>query len=214
MFGVSGHRYQLLQDSGRGRRFIAVQYALWALVWMLSHLAGGAIVGLGLGWLGTQAPGLVHGTGPLLLGTGLLLGGLHQLQVVSIPMPQVQRQVPRHWLVQFPWSVTAVGYGLQLGAAVTTRIADASTYGALLAALVAGTPEAGATILAVFGVVRALPAVVIGPVAGSVGRAFAWALRLEASERVLARVSGLLLLLAGVAWLIVCWETGPLLTPN
>ena len=40
----------------------------------------------------------------------LLLGGLYHLGLFRVPMPQMHRQVPRHWM--FRWSLTwvAVGY--------------------------------------------------------------------------------------------------------
>ncbi len=208
MFGVSGLRYEALTNSegSKKRGVVAAGYALWAVVWVVAHVTGGVLVGFLLGWIGAQLPGFITREGPFLLVGGLILAGLYQLRVLQLPMPQVPRQVPRHWIVRYHWSVTALGYGLQLGSAVTTRIADASTHVTLFAALFTADPFSGAVILAAYGFARSLPAVFVGPFADSPQRSLMWAIRLEDSEPVFARISGVMLLLSALALLAMAWD--------
>lgn len=196
MFGVSGLRVEMLRT--RVRFAALFLYVLWSLVWVVGHVAGGVITGCCLGWLGNQLPEAVLDRAPLVLAVTAGIGAAQQLGLVSLPLPALPRQVPRRWMVELPWSVTALGYGLQLGSAVATRIHDASTYVLLVAALLSGSPQAGALMVGMFGLTRALPAIAIGPLADSPARSLGWALRLDRTERWSARASGLVQLCAAL----------------
>jgi cytochrome c biogenesis protein CcdA len=101
-------------------------------------------------------------------------------------------------MVRWPLAGTAIGYGVQLGAAVTTRITNFATYAALASALLTRNAVLGACIMLVFGLVRALPAVVVGPLADSPQRSFAFAFRVGEWEQRVHKASGAILLLAAL----------------
>jgi|HubBroStandDraft_3_1064219.scaffolds.fasta_scaffold19820_4 cytochrome c biogenesis protein CcdA len=194
MFGVSG---LLIERSRRadGSRFkVGLTYATWSVVWIAAHVIGGGIVGAVLGTLGGRLPLPRHGFVAYALGITLGLAGLHNLGVLRLPMPQIQRQVPRVWLVRFPLVWIAVGYGVQLGAGVTTRITNFATYATLVAAILTRNAAEGALIMAAFGTARALPAVFVGPFVGTPQRSLAAALAVEEWEERVHRASGALLL--------------------
>jgi sulfite exporter TauE/SafE len=67
-----------------------------------------------------------------------------------------RRQVNERWLDEFRGWIYGAGFGAQLGLGVTTIVASAATYAALLAAIESGSPASGALILGAFGAVRGL----------------------------------------------------------
>jgi hypothetical protein len=72
----------------------------------------------------------------------------------SVPGPR--RQVNERWLDEYRGWVYGIGYGSQLGLAVSTVVSSAATYVALVAAALVGSPERGAVVLGCFGVFRGL----------------------------------------------------------
>lgn len=198
MFGVSGLLIERLRQADGSRVRVGLMYAAWSVVWIAAHAVGGGIVGAVLGTLGGLLPLPRHGFVAYALGITLGLAGLHNLGILRLPMPQIERQVPRVWLVRFPLVWTAVGYGVQLGAAVTTRITNFATYATLAAAILARNAAEGALIMAVFGTARALPAVFVGPFVGTPQRSLAAALAVEEWEERVHRASGALLLVGAL----------------
>lgn len=197
MFGVSGLRIDQLRRGGTSRLGIAAGYAAWSFIWIAAHLAGGALPGAILGALGSRVAISPAATAWILAGV-LALGGLHHLGLIRLPMPQMHRQVARHWMA-WPLGWTAVGYGVQLGSAVSTRITNFATYAALAASFLSHSAAHGAVTMMVFAFFRSLPAVFTGPVASTPQRSFALAIRMGAWEEHVHRWSGaLLLLLAGL----------------
>jgi hypothetical protein len=71
-------------------------------------------------------------------------------------VPGPRRQVDERWLAEFRGWVYGLGYGVQLGAAVTTVISSAATYLALLAALLVASAGRGAIVMGCYGLVRGL----------------------------------------------------------
>ena len=71
-------------------------------------------------------------------------------------MPGPRRQVDERWLDRYRGWVYGLGYGSQLGLAVTTVVSSAATYVALVAALESASAADGAIILGCFGAVRGL----------------------------------------------------------
>jgi len=193
MFGVSGLRIDQLRRAGASRLGIAVGYVGWSAIWIAAHLAGGAALGSVLGAVGSRVP-LSPGVSPWILALVLALGGLHHLGLVRLPMPQLHRQVARHWM-KWPLAWTAVGYGVQLGSAVSTRITNFATYAALAASFLTRSPAHGAMTMMMFAFARALPAVFTGPVAHSPQRSFSLAFRMGEWEPRIHKFSGALLLL-------------------
>jgi len=193
MFGVSGLRIDQLRRAGSSRLKIAVAYASWSGLWIAAHLVGGAAVGGALGAVGRRVP-LSPYLSPWILAVILALGGLHHLGLVHLPMPQLHRQVPRGWM-KWPLAWTAMGYGVQLGSAVSTRITNFATYAALAASFLTRSPAHGAITMMAFGAARALPAVFTGPMAHSPRRSFAFAVRVGEWEQRIHKYSGAVLLL-------------------
>src|SRR5262249_21179506 len=98
MFGVAGLGFQRLEAQATGGDAKArhkLKYGLWALHWVAGRLAGGGGLGGALGWLGTWLSPSARAMGIVLLSAGCLAGALHQLQIIRLPLPQLQRQVTR-----------------------------------------------------------------------------------------------------------------------
>jgi hypothetical protein len=128
-----------------------------------------------------------------------LLWALREFRLIKLPMPQWQRQVQQQWLGRLPWNLLAVGFGVQLGCAVATRIKTTITYAALCAALLVGSPIRGAIIMGTFGVARALPALIAGPLVASPERSMRFAVHLDRYSTMVARAMAGVLMLAAAA---------------
>jgi cytochrome c biogenesis protein CcdA len=198
MFGVSGLRIERSRQKGVSPFRVGLVYAAWSVIWIMAHAAGGSAVGALLGALGGLLPPPRHNFAAYALGIILGLSGLHNLGVLRLPMPQIQRQVQRYWMVRLPLVWTAVGYGVQLGAGVTTRITNFATYATLAAAILTRSAAGGALTMAAFGIARALPAVLVGPFAGTPQRSLAMAFAIEGWEERVHRASGVVLLLGAL----------------
>jgi hypothetical protein len=180
---------------------------VWALLWVVGHVAGGAVLGAALGWAGALLSAGGQAIALALLGAGCLAGGLHQLGVIRLPMPQVPRQVPRHWLGRLPWSVVALGYGVQLGCGAATRIKVATTYAAFGFALLSGSAAAGALLLGLFGLARSLLPVVLGPGMASPTRSLGFAVDFDAHEKWVGKLNGVALLLTAALLAFWVWSS-------
>ncbi|BCX05816.1 MAG: hypothetical protein KatS3mg053_3754 [Candidatus Roseilinea sp.] len=82
------------------------------------------------------------------------LYALHELGIVQLPYPQLERQVQSDWRNRYPPLTVAVFYGFQLGAVFLTYIPVATVYVVSLSALLYG-PVIGMTIFLCFGLGRA-----------------------------------------------------------
>jgi hypothetical protein len=71
-------------------------------------------------------------------------------------VPGPRRQVDERWLDRYRGWVYGLGYGSQLGLAMTTVVSSAATYVALVAAFLSAGAAEGAIILGCFGAVRGL----------------------------------------------------------
>jgi hypothetical protein len=78
------------------------------------------------------------------------------LDVALGAAPGPRRQVNERWLDEFRGWVYGLGYGAQLGAGITTIVASAATYVALIAAALSARPSTGALIVGCFGAIRGL----------------------------------------------------------
>jgi hypothetical protein len=80
-------------------------------------------------------------------------------------LPQIRRQVPEHWRHRLPLVVVGAGYGLLLGLGFTTFVLTFGVWA--LAGIVLVTGDAGLGLAAglAFGAGRALPVVLVAPLA-------------------------------------------------
>jgi hypothetical protein len=129
-----------------------------ALLYTLGAASGAAVVGLLLGSLGLGARWLLdlgyeaHPPGVLLpVGCLALLGGLRDLGVVPLRLPQPAKQVPRGWLEVFGPRTVGFLWGASIGLALNTMIQYSLYYVVALWVLLAGSPLLGAQVLAVYG---------------------------------------------------------------
>jgi hypothetical protein len=202
MFGVTGLRFKVLSFDNAGHLVPSLRYAGWSLVYLAGHVLGGAGIGAALGQAGAL-PGVAPLTATL-LSLFCLLWAFQEARQVPNHLPQWERQVQREWLGCRPWWFVAVGYGLQLGCAVATRIRIRTTYAALFAALATGSPMAGGLIMTCFGASRALPAIIQGPFVASPERALRCAVAIDAYQPLVVRANAALLLAVGIS---LAWTT-------
>jgi hypothetical protein len=125
---------------------------LFALVaFVMSSAAAGALLGFLLGSFGQLAPA------PLRLVLLLVTAGLATALEFHVPLPRPQRraQVPSGWRRLPPVAFTSF-YGALLGAGVFTYVPHATFYVVLAGAVVVG-PTAGAFLMLIYGISRAVP---------------------------------------------------------
>jgi sulfite exporter TauE/SafE len=153
MFGVTG---QIMMGWRQQSKSLAGHWFGWSLTWLSGHILGGAALGALLGYAGSRVP--AHSRAPM--GAGLaamsLLWAAAELGWLALPMPQVQRQVQRPWILRLPPLLTALGFGVQLGSAVMTRITSMTIYALLCCAVLSGSASAGALWMGIFGLARAV----------------------------------------------------------
>jgi hypothetical protein len=80
-------------------------------------------------------------------------------------VPQVRRQLPVGWRGRLPMPLAAAGYGVLLGLGFTTFVLSYGVWALIAVSLVLGDPLAGLAIGLAFGAGRALPIVVLAPIA-------------------------------------------------
>ena len=139
-----------LGESGRNARW-------WVTVaWFgVGAVGAGSLVGWLMGWLGATLSGAAgprEAAGALAL---LAVAGIAaDLRLGGLRLPTVRRQVDDRWLNRYRGWVYGVGFGFQLGLGVVTVVTTSAVYLAFAAAVLSGSPAAGAMIGAVFGAVR------------------------------------------------------------
>jgi sulfite exporter TauE/SafE len=142
-----------LGERARGNRFWVT-----AAAYAAGSLLGGAAAGAALGAVGSLfADSIDDAVAYGLLAAAAVVGVVLD---VAGRLPTVRRQVDERWLSTYRGWVYGIGFGLQLGAGVVTIVTASTTYVALLAALLTGSPLAGAVVGATFGAARALPLLV------------------------------------------------------
>jgi hypothetical protein len=94
----------------------------------------------------------------------LVAGLLLDLRVGGSRLPTWRRQVDVAWLGRYRGWVVGTGYGAQLGVGVVTIVTSSTTYAVILLAALSGSAPVGALVGGVFGLVRALPLVLMARV--------------------------------------------------
>ncbi len=80
-------------------------------------------------------------------------------------VPQVRRQLPIGWRSSAPMPLAAAGYGVLLGLGFTTFVLSYGVWALMGVSLALGDPTAGLLLGVAFGIGRALPIVVLAPLA-------------------------------------------------
>jgi hypothetical protein len=196
---VIGQRLTILRSASDAGRNARVSYGVWLTLWLAGHAVGGFAIGGVLGWLGSCISVSYRTAGTVLLSVLCLIWALAELKIIRIPMPQWPRQVQQLWLARLPWNLIAIGYGVQLGSAVATRIKTTTTYAALCCALLVGSAGRGGLIMALFGFSRAVPALLAAPLVASPERSIRFAIRLDSYSGMVDKVNAGTQIGAGVA---------------
>lgn len=179
-----------LGERGRGNR-----WAVTTTAYAAGCLLGGATTGLLLGTLGSLLPSL-----PVLaLGGGVLLAAA-AADLAPGRLPGGHRQVDEDWLTRYRGWVYGAGFGYQLGLGVVTVVTSAATYAVLALALLTQSAGGGLLVGAVFGTVRAVPALTLGR-SQSHDQIRRTAAGLERQAPTAARATAALLAVAGAALL-------------
>jgi hypothetical protein len=131
----------------------------------------GAVVG-GLLTFGSLAAlgDLLHGAGGraayIAAAAIALLAAVLELRGTRI-VPQIRRQLPEHWRRVMPMPVAAALYGVLLGLGFTTFVLSFGVWALAGVSLAVGDPSLGLLLGAAFGIGRAIPIVILAPMAGS-----------------------------------------------
>ena len=148
-----------------GERARHSRWWLTTTAYLLGSLAGGLAVGGLASLLGALLPTAVRTSRwALAVVAAVLLVGL----VVDLrnrrSVPSWRRQVDEQWLTRYRGWVYGIGFGAQLGFGLVTIVTSTTTYAAVLLAALTGHLGAGLAIGATFGVVRALPSLLMARV--------------------------------------------------
>ncbi|HEV3001375.1 MAG TPA: hypothetical protein VGW75_11600, partial [Solirubrobacteraceae bacterium] len=129
----------------------------------------GALAGGVLTFLSLSALGALLGGGDVALLAGAALAAAAALAEATGRriVPQIRRQVPEHWRRALPLPLAAAGYGVLLGLGFTTFVLTFAVPALAGVALAVGDPAAGLAIGLAFGAGRALPVVVLAPLAAA-----------------------------------------------
>jgi MFS family permease len=149
-----------------GERARASRWWLTTTAYVVSSTLGGLVLGLLASSLGSLVPERWRwSAGAFLVAAVLLLVGLAlDLRLGGLSLPSWRRQVDEAWIGHYRGWVVGVGFGAQLGFGVVTIVTSSTTYAVIVLAGLSGTPWAGALLGAVFGLVRALPLVLMAGV--------------------------------------------------
>jgi hypothetical protein len=141
---------------GRGRWVAAV-----ALHVLGATLTAGAF-GMLLGGLGLLLGAPFGRAGLLAIATGAVVYALGMVPgiAVSVPVPQLRRQVPSWWRTFFSPRITAFLYGAGLGVGFLTYLSTGVLVVVAAAAFMGGDLRLGAILMAPFGLARGLSATV------------------------------------------------------
>src|SRR6185503_13801778 len=89
------------------------------------------------------------------LGAVVAIGLVLDIGAFGASLPTVHRQVNEDWLHRYRGWVYGLGFGAQLGLGLATIVTTSAVYATWAAALLSGSPAAGAVIGATFGLLRA-----------------------------------------------------------
>ncbi len=145
-----------------GRRIIAAACATF----LPGAVIGGVLTFGSLALLGE----LLHGAGGraayVVAAAIALLAAVLEVRGTRI-VPQIRRQLPEHWRRVMPMPLAAALYGVLLGLGFTTFVLSFGVWALAGVSLAVGDPSIGLLLGLAFGIGRAIPIVVLAPLAGS-----------------------------------------------
>ena len=115
----------------------------------------GAIVGAGLGWVGSLLIGSIEATA-LLLGTAVVALAAGALDLTRVRPPGPERQVNEAWIGHYRGWVYGGAFGAELGLGVMTFVVTWGVYATYGTQLLSASPWKGAVVGGVFGFGRSL----------------------------------------------------------
>jgi hypothetical protein len=138
-----------------------VKCSLFAL-YAAAHGLSGAIAGSSIALIGTAlilGPLKIQSQSIVLFSVFCIVLSLHEWRFIRLPLPQLERQVPKRWSRLSGYGM--VFYEAVLGAGIGTRISTATYYALLLGVLLSGRVMNGTVAMAAFGLARAFPVCVL-----------------------------------------------------
>ena len=148
-----------------GERARNSRWWLTTTAYLVGSLAGGLALGALASLLGALAPGAARSSAWALgLVAVLLLVGLVLDLRGAASLPSWRRQVDVAWLDEYRGWVMGLGFGAQLGFGLVTIITSATTYAVVLLAALSGDVRVGLLVGGVFGLVRAVPSLLLARV--------------------------------------------------
>ncbi|MEK6225520.1 MAG: hypothetical protein AABM40_04410 [Chloroflexota bacterium] len=175
------------QSSSRPLRFLLL--ALHAS----GGLIGGCITGALLGSIGR----LVGPAPPIFLVAILVTVAFIEFRRVNLGLYQPQRGVPKDWL-NWPRAAYVSAYGVVLGAGLFTPYGSSSVIALAAIAVLSRDVVAGALVLGLYGLTRAIAEIVTGIAATSIGLSVATG-RAQVTKAMLRQPMGALALLGALA---------------
>ena len=156
----------LTSISPLGERARASRWWVTTTAYVISSTLGGVAVGALAALLGGLVPESVRASPAVLVlvAVALVVGLLLDVGVGGARLPSWRRQVDEAWLGRYRGWVVGTGFGAQLGVGVVTIVTSSTTYAVLLLAALSGSVPVGALLGGVFGLVRALPLVMMARV--------------------------------------------------
>jgi hypothetical protein len=151
-----------LGERARNRRW-GVTVTAYVIGSLSAGLVLGGIVGLG----GGAVVGSSTAGSPVMLAivaAAFVLGAAVDGGIGRLSLPTVHRQVDEAWLQRYRGWVYGVGFGFQLGLGVVTVVTTATVYLLFALAFLSGSWRAGAALGGAFGLVRAMPVLVMAKV--------------------------------------------------
>jgi hypothetical protein len=149
-----------------GERARGSRWWLTTAAYVLGSLGGGLVLGLLAASVGALVPAAVRGSA-IVLGAAavlVLVGLAFDLGLRGGAVPSWRRQVDVAWLDAYRGWVMGVGFGAQLGFGLVTIITSATTYAVVLLAALGGDAVVGLLVGGTFGLVRALPSLLMARV--------------------------------------------------
>ncbi|MBK5307074.1 MAG: hypothetical protein JJD92_10335 [Frankiaceae bacterium] len=139
----------LTSISPLGERARGHRWGTTVTAYVVASVLGGLTIGAALGALGS-----LFSPQPIVAAAVCAVAAVADL---VRRLPTVRRQVDEDWLSRYRGWVYGVGYGYQLGLGFVTIVTSAATYAALALCALGGSLVVGAAIGSCFGLVRALP---------------------------------------------------------